>query len=83
MRITVLILDTLIYVPAVVVFAQVWQGSRSKRTQVCLALIYISQAHCAVEPSIIDFAVPTCAFADRFWTFPIQLDYAGSNATRS
>ncbi|KAF8967145.1 glucosyltransferase [Flammula alnicola] len=32
-RMTVVILDALVYVPALLIFAQIWQGSRSKRTQ--------------------------------------------------
>ena len=43
MRSTVLILDMLIYVPAVVIFARVWQGTRSKRTQVCPSLCVCSR----------------------------------------
>jgi alpha-1,3-glucosyltransferase len=35
MRSTVLLLDTLVYVPALVLFMKAWQESRSKRTQVC------------------------------------------------
>jgi alpha-1,3-glucosyltransferase len=34
MRATVLALDTLVYIPALVMFVRTWQGSRSKRTQV-------------------------------------------------
>lgn len=34
MRSTVLAFDSLIYVPAIVIFTRVWQGSRSSRTQV-------------------------------------------------
>ncbi|KAJ7095852.1 glycosyltransferase family 57 protein [Mycena belliarum] len=33
MRSTVIILDALIYVPALLMFTRIWQGSRSKRTQ--------------------------------------------------
>lgn len=35
MRMSVIGFDALIYVPALVMFAYTWQGSRSKRTQVC------------------------------------------------
>ena len=34
MRLTVVALELLVYIPALVMFARVWQGSRSKRTQV-------------------------------------------------
>ncbi len=34
MRMTVIAFDALVYVPALVMFARTWQGSRSKRTQV-------------------------------------------------
>lgn len=34
MRATVVVLDLLVYVPALLMFAGTWQGSRSKRTQV-------------------------------------------------
>ena len=34
MRLTVVVLELLVYIPALVMFARVWQGSRSKRTQV-------------------------------------------------
>ena|ERR1700729_1600231 len=34
MRSTVLLLDALIYIPALLMFARTWQGTRSKRTQV-------------------------------------------------
>ena len=34
MRSTVLILDGLIYIPALLMFARTWQGTRSKRAQV-------------------------------------------------
>ncbi|KAF8631066.1 hypothetical protein AX15_002670 [Amanita polypyramis BW_CC] len=33
MRSTVLLLDALVYVPSIVIFARTWQGMRSKRTQ--------------------------------------------------
>lgn len=39
MRTTVVLLDALIYVPALLMFLSTWQGSRSKRTQVCLTLV--------------------------------------------
>jgi alpha-1,3-glucosyltransferase len=35
MRMTVLVLDALVYLPALLMFAYTWQGSRSRRTQVC------------------------------------------------
>lgn len=34
MRFTVLAFDTLVYVPALLMFAKVWQGTRSARRQV-------------------------------------------------
>lgn len=34
MRVTVLVLDALIYIPALVMFVKAWQGTRSIRTQV-------------------------------------------------
>lgn len=34
MRATVLVLDALIYIPALVMFVKAWQGTRSLRTQV-------------------------------------------------
>ncbi len=34
MRSTVLAFDTLVYVPAIIMFTRVWQGTRSSRTQV-------------------------------------------------
>lgn len=34
MRSTVLVLDALVYIPALVMFVKTWQGNRSKRTQV-------------------------------------------------
>jgi alpha-1,3-glucosyltransferase len=39
MRSTVVVLDALVYVPALLLFVRTWQGSRSKRTQVCIMLI--------------------------------------------
>lgn len=35
MRSTVIALDALVYVPALISFSRTWQGTRSKRTQVC------------------------------------------------
>lgn len=40
MRSTVLAFDTLAYVPALIMFTRVWQGTRSSRTQVCL-MVYL------------------------------------------
>lgn len=37
MRSTVLFFDALVYVPAIIMFTRVWQGSRSTRTQVRMA----------------------------------------------
>lgn len=34
MRTTVVVLDALVYVPALLMFSRTWQASRSKRTQV-------------------------------------------------
>lgn len=34
MRSSVLVLDALIYIPALLMFTKIWQGNRSKRTQV-------------------------------------------------
>lgn len=39
MRTTVVLLDALIYVPALLMILSTWQESRSKRTQVCLTLV--------------------------------------------
>ncbi|RPD62340.1 glucosyltransferase [Lentinus tigrinus ALCF2SS1-7] len=45
MRATVLFFDTLVYVPALVMFARVWQGTRSSRTQnLALALLLLQPA---------------------------------------
>lgn len=43
MRTTVVLLDALIYVPAVLMFAQIWQGTRSKRTQNLASLTLLFQ----------------------------------------
>ncbi|KAJ3976924.1 glycosyltransferase family 57 protein [Lentinula raphanica] len=43
MRLTVLIFDALIYVPAVLVFSQTWYGARSRRTQDLAFLMLILQ----------------------------------------
>lgn len=39
MRLTVVALDAIVYVPALLLFVRTWQGSRSKRTQVCIMVI--------------------------------------------
>ncbi len=39
MRATVLFFDTLVYVPALVMFVWVWQGTRSSRTQVRMLVL--------------------------------------------
>ncbi|KAI0699297.1 ALG6, ALG8 glycosyltransferase family-domain-containing protein [Cerioporus squamosus] len=45
MRATVLFFDTLVYVPALVMFAKVWQGTRSSRTQnLALVLLLLQPA---------------------------------------
>ena len=47
MRLSVVALDALIYVPALLMFAKTWQGSRSKRTQE-LALLTL-----AMQPALL------------------------------
>ncbi|KAF8195559.1 glycosyltransferase family 57 protein [Pholiota molesta] len=43
MRMTVLVLDALVYLPALLMFAYTWQGSRSRRTQELSLLTLILQ----------------------------------------
>ncbi|KAG6884958.1 hypothetical protein C0993_007073 [Termitomyces sp. T159_Od127] len=43
MRMTVIALDLLVYIPALVMFAQRWQGTRSKRTQHAALLMLLFQ----------------------------------------
>ena len=37
MRTSVIALDALTYIPALIMFANIWQGTRSKRTQASLS----------------------------------------------
>ncbi|KAJ7600668.1 glucosyltransferase [Mycena floridula] len=43
MRLTVLVLDALLYVPALIMFCRTWQGTRSKRTQGLALLVLLLQ----------------------------------------
>ncbi|KAF9463046.1 glucosyltransferase [Collybia nuda] len=43
MRSTVTVLDVLVYLPAILMFARTWQGSRSKRTQTIALLTLLFQ----------------------------------------
>ncbi|PPR08165.1 hypothetical protein CVT24_012129 [Panaeolus cyanescens] len=43
MRMTVLVLDALVYLPALLLFVNIWQGSRSKRTQELALLTLLFQ----------------------------------------
>lgn len=43
MRLTVVILDALIYIPGLVMFSRTWQASRSKRTQELVLLTLLFQ----------------------------------------
>ncbi|KIK01855.1 glycosyltransferase family 57 protein [Laccaria amethystina LaAM-08-1] len=43
MRLTVVVFELLVYIPALVMFARVWQGSRSKRTQELALLTLLLQ----------------------------------------
>jgi alpha-1,3-glucosyltransferase len=77
MRSTVLILDSLVYVPALVMFVQTWQRTRSKRTQVRAKARLGSPAkvvvatHPSKEHGAVDTVVSTSSFAHRLRAFSI------------
>ena len=63
MRLTVVVLELLVYIPALVMFARVWQGSRSKRTQVgCKATTLLDRKliHSPLGTSTVDAPTSAC-----------------------
>lgn len=67
MRSTVLALDLLIYIPALVLFTQIWQANRSTRTQV-------RTFHLPFHPDIKQFPSLACRPINTFTT-TCSLDY--------
>ena len=79
MRLTVVVLELFVYIPALVMFARVWQGSRSKRTQVgCKATTVLDRKliHSPLGTSIVDTTTSTCPTINRSRSFPVQLRHA-------
>jgi hypothetical protein len=73
MRLTVIVLDTLIYVPALMMFVRTWLGSRSRRTQVLRFLFFfktVTQIQLQ-ECSLAGVTTAACIFAGRFRAFPV------------
>jgi hypothetical protein len=76
MRSTVLVLDSIVYVPALLMFIKTWQESRSLRTQVRplkkLHHLFLLTDVLAASGSIGSF-IPARITPGRLWTFSIQL----------
>ena len=79
MRLTVVVLELFVYVPALVMFARVWQGSRSKRTQVggkTTTLLDRKLIRSPLGTSTVDATTSTCPIVNRSRTLPVQLRHA-------
>lgn len=77
MRSTALAFDTLVYIPALLLFLNAWQGTRSKRTQVCPISLYTAEYALTLTlhkgTSIVNLTTTTCSSTGGFRTLPIQL----------
>ena len=79
MRLTVVVLELFVYVPGLVMFARVWQGTRSKRTQVgrkATTLLDHQLTYSPLGTSTVDTTTSTCPTINRSRSFPVQLRHA-------